>query len=84
MAFALWIEGDLAWAQGRHEYRPMGTAVIGVEGYFRGRDFCPRRKPPKEEHASYVGLFASLSMVNVHLRLRRRSRTRSRAGAAQP
>jgi hypothetical protein len=39
MGFALWIDGELAWAQGVHEYRPMGAAVIGVTDRFRHRDF---------------------------------------------
>jgi hypothetical protein len=41
MGFALWIdaEQDLAWAQGTHEYRPMGTAVIALASQFRHSDF---------------------------------------------
>jgi hypothetical protein len=33
MGFAVWIDrrNSLAWAQGTHEYRPMGTAVISLE-----------------------------------------------------
>ncbi len=32
MGFALWLDDELAWAQGTHEYRPMGTAVIHAGG----------------------------------------------------
>ena len=30
VGFYLWLDRDLAWAQGTYEYRPMGTAVISV------------------------------------------------------
>lgn len=72
MAFDLWIDGDVAWAQGRHEYRPLGCAVIAVNDLFRARDFRPRRREPSLPPSSYVGLFASLGQVNDHLRGRRR------------
>lgn len=67
MAFVLWIDDQLAWAQGRHECRAMGAAVIAVSDRFRQRDFridviCPPRDAP-----SYVGMFASLSEVNRYL-----------------
>ena len=37
MGFALWIDAEpgLAWAQGTHEYRPLGTAVISFTDQFR-------------------------------------------------
>ena len=28
MGFALWVDSEMAWAQGRHEYQPMGAAVV--------------------------------------------------------
>ena len=39
MGFYLWLDDDLAWAQGTYEYRPMGTAVIAASDLFRRRDF---------------------------------------------
>ncbi|MEI9972704.1 MAG: hypothetical protein WDO73_11985 [Ignavibacteriota bacterium] len=44
MGFYLWLDRDLAWAQGTYEYRPMGTAVISASDLFRRRDFSARRK----------------------------------------
>lgn len=79
MGFALWIEGDLAWAQGTHEYRPMGTAVIARNGVFAPRDFHPRRKSPYRDHPSFAGFFASLGAVNQHLKGGRRPRMRGKA-----
>ena len=71
MGFHLWVEGDLAWAQGAYEYRPMGTAVISASDLFRRRDFNPRRpwRPPVT--ARYAGQFASLGHLNQHLVTRR-------------
>ena len=78
MGFALWIDKDasLAWAQGTHEYRPMGAAVIGVTDQFRPADFRPRRRSPSRLDHAYVGLFGSLEEVNVFLRRSRASRHR--------
>ena len=75
MGFALWIEIDerspgsgLAWAQGTHEYKPMGAAVIAITDQFLERDFSRKRRcPPRLDH-SFVGLFASLPDVNRYLR----------------
>jgi hypothetical protein len=67
MAFALWIEQNLAWAQGLHEYRPMGVAVIAVTDRFHHRDFHPARPAPPRHGKHYAGLFASLSDVNRRL-----------------
>lgn len=71
VGFALWIETDLAWAQGTHEYRPMGVAVIAATDLFLPRDFDPRRHGPSPRDPSFVGLFASIGEVNGHLRRRR-------------
>jgi hypothetical protein len=30
MGFALWMEDEVAWAQGTHEYRPMGSAAMAI------------------------------------------------------
>jgi len=75
MGFALWIDRDTAWAQGTHEYRPMGTAVIGVAGVFASRDFNIRRNAPPRYDARFTGHFASLGQMNDFLtRFRHRSR----------
>ncbi|HLK46717.1 MAG TPA: hypothetical protein VKT49_01205 [Bryobacteraceae bacterium] len=78
MGFYLWLEDDLAWAQGTYEYRPMGTAVISATDLFRRGDFDPKRRPPRT--ASLVGQFASLGHVNLQLKAkaRRASAPRSR------
>jgi len=70
MGFSLWISGDVAWAQGTYESRPMGAAVISVTDLFKSRDFHPARRPPNLA-AGYVGLFASLGDLNAALCARR-------------
>jgi len=69
MGFAVWIDAEngLAWAQGTHEYRPMGSAVIASTDQFRHRDFRSRRRPPAHLRHSFVGFFGSLEEVNVKL-----------------
>jgi hypothetical protein len=66
------MDGELAWAQGTYEYRPMGAAVISAKDLFRRRDFSARRKAPRS--AEYVGQFASLGHLNQELRKRRGKR----------
>jgi hypothetical protein len=70
MGFFLWLDGDLAWAQGTYEYQPLGTAVISSSDLFRRSDFNPRRKR-RSPDAEPVGQFASLGHVNAHLEWRR-------------
>ena len=70
MGFALWIDGDTAWAQGTHEYKPMGAAVIAGTSQFLGRDFNRYRKPPDRLDPAFRGLFGSLEEVNGYLRTR--------------
>ena len=77
MGFAVWINNDLAWAQGTHEYQPMGVAVIAVTDLFTDRSFSRRRKAPLRNEANFAGLFASLGEVNGWL-VRRRSQTRKK------
>jgi hypothetical protein len=72
MGYYLWLEGELAWAQGTYEYRPMGTAVISAKDMFRRRDFSPRRRAPRPWGSAYIGQFASLGQLNAMLRERRR------------
>ena len=71
VGFYLWLDGDLAWAQGTYEYRPMGAAVISANDLFRRRDFSPRRKP-RPGAAEYVGQFASIGHLNAQLQQRRK------------
>jgi hypothetical protein len=70
MGFALWIDSEqhLAWVQGTHEYRPMGTAVIAENGQFRHTDFNPTRRAPQHLESSFAGFFGSLVTVNEYLR----------------
>jgi hypothetical protein len=81
MAFALWIDGEDAWAEGTHEYRPMGVAVIAASCQFRARDFRASRRAPSRALRTFEGLFASLEDVNRHL-LHRRIPARKRAGSS--
>jgi hypothetical protein len=74
MGFAMWIDGEQAWAEGLHEYRPMGVAVIAVTDRFRPHDFDQRRAAPSRADRTYAGLFASVGDLNAHLRKRRRLR----------
>ena len=64
MGFALWIDGETAWARGTHEYRPMGSAVIGISGMFTARDFGCRRRSPLRYDPRFSGYFASLGQMN--------------------
>ena len=68
MGFALWIDGDLAWAQGTHEYKPMGSAVIARNGVFAQRDFHSRRRSPYRYDPTFAGFFASLGHMNGFLK----------------
>jgi hypothetical protein len=63
LGFALWTSDGLAFAQGTHEYKPMGVAVISTTDRFRPRDFNPTRRV-LESVVSYVGLFASIVDLN--------------------
>ncbi len=70
MGFALWIDpaAGLAWAQGTHEYRPMGIAVVARTDQFRRRDFLQTRRRPASLENSFVGFFGSLEDLNAKLR----------------
>jgi hypothetical protein len=70
MGFALWIDPDqgIAWAQGTHEYRPMGSAAVADTDQFRLRDFRQQRRCPPELLDCFAGYFGSLEEVNVYLR----------------
>ena len=73
MGFALWIDSEngLAWAQGTHEYRPLGAAAIAVTDQFRHRDFRQRRARPASLANGFAGFYGSLEEVNVRLKSRR-------------
>lgn len=79
MGFAVWIDTEhrLAWAQGTHEYRVMGAAVIAVTDQFRPRDFRQTRCAPRHLTQSFAGFFGSLETVNEFLRLTRSRRLRA-------
>jgi hypothetical protein len=70
VGFALWLDdkNGMAWAQGTHEYRPMGTAVIANTDQFRHRDFRQQRCKPQQLKNSFAGFFGSLEELNVNLR----------------
>jgi hypothetical protein len=71
MGFALWIDSEngLAWAQGTHEYRPLGAAVISFTDQFRPRDFRQSRCCPSHlVDRAFVRFFGSLEEVNGYLR----------------
>jgi hypothetical protein len=69
MGFAVWLDERerVAWAQGTHEYRPMGTAAVAICGQFRPRDFRISLKRPANLATSFVGFFGSLETVNEYL-----------------
>jgi len=64
MGFYLWLDREVAWAQGTYEYRPMGAAVVAASDLFTRRDFDSRRKIHVPPTARYLGQFASLGQVN--------------------
>jgi hypothetical protein len=72
MGFYLWLDGEVAWAQGTYEYRPMGAAVICCSDLFRRRDFDARRKPQPSREAVFAGQYASLGHLNFQLRKTRK------------
>jgi hypothetical protein len=78
MGFALWIDtrARTAWAQGTHEYRPMGAAVVAVTDQFRPRDFRQGRRCPPGLRNSFAGFFGSIEEVNQRLRSEGRWRLR--------
>jgi hypothetical protein len=82
MGFAVWIDAQasLVWAEGTHEYRPMGTAVVAVNDQFRHRDFRQGRRRPKNLETSFAGFYVSLEEVNATLRTGRPPKPRSTPG----
>ena len=76
MGFALWVDDELAWSEGRHEYQPMGRAVIARTDLFRERDFRRSRRLDSDRLPGYMGLFASLGDVNAFLARQRAQKRR--------
>jgi hypothetical protein len=70
MGFALWIDIDakLAWAEGTHEYRPMGSAVVSKTDQFRPKDFTQKRNRPAHLDEAFAGFFGSLEDLNARIR----------------
>jgi len=78
MGFAVWVdeEHQMVWAQGTHEYRPMGVAVIAASDQFRQRDFQPRLRRPIQLQKCFAGFFGSLETLNESLRTASKPRLR--------
>lgn len=72
MGFALWLDREIAWAEGTYEYRALGAAVIARTDLFRAADFKRDRHAPALRDDSFIGYFASLGDVNEYLRRQRR------------
>ena len=70
------MEDEVAWVQGTHEYRPMGSAVVARGGVFSPRDFHPRRRCPHRHDPAFIGFFASLGHLNRYLKTSRRRKPR--------
>jgi hypothetical protein len=68
MGFALWVKDGVARAEGTHEYRPMGIAIISATDLFQARDFKPRRSQVELPYRDFAGYFASLNHLNHYLR----------------
>ena len=68
MGFALWHRKPLLFCAGTHEYRPLGTAIVGDQGLFQTDDFSSRRSAPRRGTDGFIGYFASLNEVNAYLR----------------
>lgn len=71
MGFALYIKDGVSWAEGTHEYRPMGVAIISATDYYRPRDFHPARRRPSHNQQAFQGIFASIGHMNQYLMAKR-------------
>ena len=82
MGFALWIEDGVARAEGTHEYRPMGIAVVSTSDLFRASDFRPRQALAEiPSDRNFAGYFASIGHLNHYLRKRRNLRPNAQTTA---
>jgi hypothetical protein len=73
-------EEGLAWVQGTHEYRPMGTAVLSRWDQFRRSDFRQDLRRPRRLDGCFVGFFGSLETVNEFLHKERKLALRRTPG----
>jgi len=73
VGFELYLSDGTARAEGTHEYRPMGTAVISATDLFRSRDFNARQSGAKDRTTDFAGFFASLVDLNDYLRRTRKT-----------
>jgi hypothetical protein len=78
MGYALWVDGELAYAEGTHEYRAWGSAVVGIRTQFRLKDFRPRHGKRPRQGKEFIGLFPSLEEVNIYLRVRKTTESQMR------
>jgi hypothetical protein len=74
MAFAHWMDGNVAWPAGTSEYRAMGAALISATDVFRVADFRNSRRTAPLRSSDFVGHFASLGQMNANLRQARSNR----------
>jgi hypothetical protein len=71
MGFALWMKDGIARAEGTHEYRPMGIAIISTTDLFRAGDFRARRSQVELSDRDFAGYFASINHLNHFLKRKR-------------
>jgi hypothetical protein len=71
MGFALWVRDGIARAEGTHEYRPMGIAIISKTDLFRASDFRPRLSQVEPSDRDFAGYFASIHHLNHFLKGKR-------------
>jgi hypothetical protein len=78
LGFAVWLDEQeqVIWAQGTHEYRPMGAAVVALSSQFRRADFRQSLKPLPALDRLFVGFFGSLEDVNHFVRDHKKRRFR--------
>jgi hypothetical protein len=78
------VDDDTVWAQGTHEYRPMGVAVIAANCVFTPRDFRRSRRGISRFDPRFEGFFASLGEMNDYLAKRRTAKSRSQGFTKRP
>ncbi|MDZ7638456.1 MAG: hypothetical protein U5J83_09450 [Bryobacterales bacterium] len=64
----------MAYAEGTHEYRAWGSAVVGVRTQFRLKDFRLHAGKRPRLGKEFVGLFPSLEEVNIYLKTNKRNK----------
>jgi hypothetical protein len=63
MGYHLWVNDEIAYAEGASEYRAIGGAAISSSDLFRPRDFSPFRRA-SVDRSGYQGQYASLGQIN--------------------